>query len=196
MSLAPEALERELFKILDILAAADVEHFLTGAQVRNLLAEPRTSGDFDIVVLLRGRTKTWVRELLESKGYAVEGPLRGDLGERLVLALPDFEADVWLAPDTEFHRNEFGNAIRVRYGDRELPVMAPGDFVLRKLVNYYRVRGKSHDLEDAFQVLLHAWAQIDVEALPRRAEAYRIRKETEALIAKTRRERARLESTT
>lgn len=191
MGLAPEDLERELFKILDALSAADMEHFLTGAQVRNLFGEPRTSGDFDVVVLLRGRTREAVRGLFESHGYRVEGPLKGDLGERLVLELPQFEADIWLAPDTEFHRAEFGNAIRVPYGDRELPVMAPGDFVLRKLVNYYRIRGKSHDLEDAFQVLLHAWDRIDVEALPKRAEVYRIRKQAEALIDKTRRERSR-----
>ncbi|MGQ0534697.1 MAG: hypothetical protein ACT4PT_01345 [Methanobacteriota archaeon] len=193
MTLAPEALERELFRILDLLADEDIEHFLTGAQVRNLFAEPRTSGDFDIVVLLRGRPKRSVRELFEANGYSVEGPLKGDLGERFVLGLPDFEADIWLAPDTEFHRSEFGNAVRVPYGGRELPVMAPGDYVLRKLVNYYRVRGKSNDLEDAFQVLLHAWERIDVEGLPKRAEVYRIRKQAEALIEKTRRERVRLE---
>ncbi len=193
MTLAPEELERELFKILDILAAANIEHMLTGAQVRNLFGEPRTSGDFDIVVLLRGITKDAVRDVFASEGYAIEGPIKGDLGERFVLALPDFEADIWLAPDMQFHRAEFGNAVRARYGDRELPVMAPGDFVLRKLVNYYRIRGLSHDLEDAFQVLLHAWERIDMDALPDRAAVYRIRKQAEALIEKTRRERERLE---
>lgn len=191
MPVADEPLERELFRILDILQRAGIRHFATGALARNLYGESRTSRDFDIVLDAARPEPEDLRKLFEREGYVVEGPLRGDLGERLVLHFANYYADLWLSPKTELSRQEFERFRHVPYAGRTIPVIHPEDYVLRKLVNYYRVRRKPNDIDDAHQVLLYEWENIDRERLVQRAIVYRIEKKARELIAIVEEDRAR-----
>lgn len=188
-----DVLRGHLTRILSILQRARIPHMVTGALVRNALAPVRTSEDLDVVLDMRGRTAADVRALFEAEGYRVEGPLKGDLGSRLVLDLPEYEADLWLAPDTETHRAEMARAREVDYHGVPLPIMDPEDYVLRKLVNTRR-RRNPNDLDDAYQVLLHAWDQIDPERLVARATGHRVETTARELVDLVREDRAALES--
>ena len=188
-----DAIRGHLTRILSILQRAQIPHMVTGALVRNALAPVRTSEDLDVVLDMRGRTAADVRALFEAEGFRVEGPLRGDLGTRLVLDLPEYEADLWLAPDTELHRAEMARAREVDYHGMRLPLMDPEDYVLRKLVNTRR-RRNPNDLDDAYQVLLHAWDQIDPDRLVARATGHRVETTARELVDLVREDRAALES--
>jgi hypothetical protein len=182
-----------LTRIIGILQDARIPHMVTGALVRNALAPARTSEDLDVVLDMRGRTPDDVRALFEANGYRVEGPLKGDLGTRLVLDLPQYEADIWLAPDTDIHRGEMARAKEIDYHGLRLRIMDPEDYVLRKLVNTRR-RRNPNDLDDAYQVLLHAWADIDAERLIARATGHRVETTARELVDLVREDRAALEA--
>lgn len=190
---AAERIREHLSRILAILHEAGIPHMATGALVRNALAPVRTSMDLDIVLDMRGRSAEDVRMLFASRGYTVEGPLKGDLGSRLVLDLPDYEADLWLAPDTEVHRGEMERAREIDYNGLRLRIMHPEDYVLRKLVNTRR-RRNPNDLDDAYQVLLHAWDQIDPERLVARATGHRVETTARELVELVREDLAALEA--
>lgn len=186
-------IREHLARIIGILRAEGIGYLATGALVRNALAPARTSLDLDVVIDMRDRTATDVRRVFERSGYSVEGPLKGDLGSRLVLDLPDYEADLWLAPDTEIHRSEMSKGIEVDYHGLRLRIMHPEDFVLRKLVNT-RVRRNPNDLDDAYQVLLHAWEHIDPERLVQRASGHRVDARARELVDLVSEDRAALEA--
>ena len=193
MKLAPEDLEARLFAVLDVLEELRVPAFLTGALVRNVYGEMRTTRDFDVV--LDARTLPWerVHEAFTARGFVVEGPLHGNLGKRLVVDSSGTPVDLWLAPDTDLHRREFERVKRIPYGDRMLAVMHPEDYVLRKLVNFRRIRGKQTDIDDAYQVLLHAWEEIDPERLVARATGHRVEGAARELVDLVREDREKLE---
>lgn len=182
-----------LARILETLRKEGIGYVATGALVRNALAPARTSLDLDVVVDMAGRTTEDVRDAFERAGYRVEGPLKGDLGTRLVLDLPDYEADLWLAPDTEIHRGEMAKAIEVDYHGLPLRIMHPEDYVLRKLVNT-RKRRNPNDLDDAYHVLLHAWEHVDPERLIRRASGHRLESRARELVELVREDRTALEA--
>lgn len=182
-----------LERIIGILRAQGIPYLATGAIVRNALAPARTSEDLDVVVDMKSRTPGELRAIFEKEGYRVEGPVNGSLGSRLVLDLPDYEADIWLAPDTELHRNEMSRAIDVDYHGLSLRIMHPEDYVLRKLVNT-RVRRNPNDLDDAYQVLLHAWEHVDADRLVRRASGHRVDGRARELVDLVREDRAALEA--
>lgn len=187
-----DELRDQLVRIVEILSRAGVPHMLTGALVRNALAPARTSEDLDIVLDMTRRTPAEIRALFEAAGYRVEGPLKGNLGTRLVLDLPELEADLWLAPDTETHRREMSRAVTVEYLGRSLRMMDPEDYVLRKLVNT-RVRRNPNDLDDAYQVLLHAWDRIDADRLIARASGHRVERIAQELVDLVREDSEKLE---
>lgn len=162
---------RTLFATLD---AAGIPFFLTGALARNALASARTSEDFDLVLDMRGRTPDDVKRILTAAGHSPNGPEKNEFGERLVLTVAGVETDLWLAPDTATHRAELDHAIEIDHVGRKVRVMAPEDFVVRKLVTYGRIRRRSADLDDAYQVLLLHWDAIDRDRLIQRAEAHRL----------------------
>lgn len=186
-------LRGHLTRILGILEEARIPHMATGALVRNALAPARTSEDLDVVLDMRGRTPEDVRALFEAAGYRVDGPLQGDLGTRLVLDLPEYEADLWLAPDTEVHRGEMARSREVDYHGLRLRIMDPEDYVLRKLVNTRR-RRNPNDLDDAYQVLLHAWLDVDPDRLVARAAGHRVETVARELVDLVREDRAVLDS--
>lgn len=187
-----DQLRKELVRILDVLDGASIPHFLTGALARNALATSRTSEDFDIVLDMRGRKEDDVRMLFERAGYRVEGPLKGNLGRRFVLDIPDYEADLWLAPDTEIHRAELERARPADYHGRRVRVMHPEDFVLRKLVNWRRIRHKPTDLDDAYAVLLARFDEVDSDRLVQRAAGHRVDKDARELVELVREDREKL----
>jgi predicted nucleotidyltransferase component of viral defense system len=83
-------------------------------------------------------------------------------------------------------------AVEVDYHGIPLRIMDAEDFVLRKLVNC-RKRRNPNDLDDAYQVLLHAWMEIDAERLVARASGHRVEKLARELVDLAREDRARLE---
>lgn len=186
-------IREHLARIIEILRAEGIAYVATGALVRNALAPARTSEDLDVVLDMEGRTAADIRVIFERAGYRVEGPLKGDLGTRLVLDLPDYEADLWLAPDTEIHRSEMAKALEVDYHGLRLRIVHPEDYVLRKLVNTRR-RRNPNDLDDAYQVLLHAWDQVDPERLVLRATGHRVEGRARELVDLVREDRAALEA--
>lgn len=188
-----DAIRAHLTRILGILQDAHIPHMATGALVRNALAPARTSEDLDVVLDMRGWTPEDVRALFEAKGYKVEGPLKGDLGTRLVLDLPEYEADLWLAPDTEVHRGEMTRSREVDYHGLRLRIMHPEDYVLRKLANTRR-RRNPNDLDDAYQVLLHTWSDIDPERLVARATGHRVETTARELVDLVREDLAALKA--
>lgn len=163
-----------LFSVLDALDTAGIPHFLTGALVRNLYAGARTSEDFDIVIDLQDRRPGDVQNALEAAGFHVEGPFRNEFGERLVIVAGGIETDLWLAAHTEAHLRDLEGLRSISYHGREIRAPSPEDFVLRKLHVYGRIRRRSTDLDDAYQVLVLQWDSIDVERLIRRAAAFRL----------------------
>lgn len=182
-----------LTRIIGILQAEGIRYMMTGALVRNALAPARTSEDLDVVLDMTGRTVEGIRRLFENAGFRVEGPLKGDLGARLVLDLPEYEADLWLAPDTEIHRSEMARATEVDYHGIVVRIMDPEDFVLRKLVNT-RKRRNYNDLDDAYQVLLHAWDRIDPDRLLARSTGHRVEMTARELIELVREDREKLKA--
>lgn len=178
--------------VVDLLERAGIPYLLTGAIVRNIFGDVRTSRDLDVVIHPDHTDPAELRDLFEAADLEVEGPRRGDLGERLVLATEPVPTDLWLAPDTPLHRSEFERAVPREVGDRTLVIMHPQDYVLRKLVNT-KVRRASHDLDDAYQVLLFAWDQIDPEALVKDAQLHRIGGKARELVALVRSDREQLE---
>lgn len=188
-----DPLEAVLFRVLDVLDDAGVPYLLTGALVRNYLGGlSRTTKDFDIVVHPDHADADGIRSLFQRKGHAVEGPMQGNLGRRLVLRFEELWVDLWLPPNHPLHRSEFERAVRVIHGGRSLPLLHPEDYVLRKLVNYYRVRGKPNDIDDAYQVLLYAWDDVDAERLVQRAALYRIEARARELVNLVRNDRDEL----
>lgn len=192
--MAPDdPLERTLFRVMDLLEAEEAEYFLTGSLVRNAFGEPRASRDLDVVV--PEEHEDTLRRVFEDDGFRAEGPLKGRLGRRIVLRTDDALVDLWLAPPTEFHRREFERAVEKEYRGRSIPLMHPEDFVLRKLVNYARIRGHTEDLEDAYQVLLHGWKEVDEDNLMDRATFYRVKDHAQRLLELVREDREELEGT-
>ncbi len=184
-----------LHQIIQVLVNAGIPYIATGALVRNVLAPTRTSEDFDLVLRLEGRTIEEIRTLFVSHGFVVAGPLKGNFGTRLVLDLPQFEADLWIAPGGERDAGEFSRARTVEYHGRPLRIMDPEDYVLRKLVNYRQARrGNTKDLDDAYQVLLHAWSDIDTARLIARATGYRADDTARELVELAREDHAALEA--
>lgn len=90
--------------------------------MRNLLGESRTSRDFDVVVRPAGGEDAF-RRALEREGYEVDGPLKADLGRRLVVDLDGYSIDLWLASRTELHDREFDRIQTRTYRSRELPII-------------------------------------------------------------------------
>lgn len=70
--------------------------------------------------------------------------------------------------------------------------MHPQDYVLRKLVNT-KVRRGSHDLDDAYQVLLFAWEMIDPDQLIEDAIIHRVQGKATELVDLVRSDREDLE---
>lgn len=194
MKLAPEELEARLFRVLDVLDEMGVPWFLTGALVRNTYGEWRATRDFDLVLDVRQVPWERVRDTFASRGFVVEGPTHGNLGRRLVVDSGGSPVDLWLAPDTEIHRREFERVRRIPYAGRMLVVMDPEDYVLRKLVNFRRIRAKQSDLDDAYQVLLHAWDQINPERLIARATGHRVEATARELVDLVREDLAALKA--
>lgn len=178
--------------VVGLLDRAEIPYLLTGAIVRNIFGDVRTSRDLDVVVHPDHADPDDLRALFEGVDLEVEGPRRGDLGERLVIATDPVQTDLWLAPDTPLHRSEFERAVPREVGDRTLVVMHPQDYVLRKLVNT-KVRRAGHDIDDAYQVLLFAWDEIDPETLVEDAHLHRIGGKARELVDLVRSDREQLE---
>lgn len=191
MSFASDDARRALVSVLDALESAGIDHYLTGALVRNLLGSARTTEDFDIVVDDWAHPPAEIRRILEAAGFTVDGPLTGNLGTRFVIEPGGFETDIWLPPDTEVHRGEMARRQMLEWHGRLVPVMGSEDFVLRKVVTF-RLRRKTTDLDDAYQVLMVAWDTIDRSRLVQRASFYRVEKLMEELIEVAREDRAAL----
>lgn len=189
-----DPIERVLFRVMDVLEEAEVPYFVTGALVRNAYGEPRSSQDIDVVV--EGKHEGELRRDFEAQGFDVQGPREGRLGRRLVLRGDETPVDLWLAPKTQLHEAEFDRAVAREYRGRSVPLMHPGDFVLRKLVNYRRIRGDTADLEDAYQVLLYGWDEVDRNRLLERAAFYRVETDARELLETVREDRADLEGDT
>lgn len=79
------------------------------------------------------------------------------------------------------------------YAGRMLAVMNPEDHVLRKSVNFRRIRAKQSDL-DAHEALLRAWDQIDADRLIARASGHRVETTARELVELVREDRAALEA--
>lgn len=178
--------------VVRLLDRAEIPYLLTGAIVRNIFAEVRTSRDLDVVIHPDHTDPARLRALFEDVGVSVEGPRKGGLGERLVLATDPVPTDLWLAPDTPLHRSEFEHAVSRDLGGRTLVVTHPQDFVLRKLVNT-KIRRASHDLDDAYQVLLFAWEMIDADQLIEDAAIHRVQGKARELVDLVRSDREELE---
>lgn len=187
-----DAAREGLLALLRALDAAGIDHYLTGALVRNLLGSARTSEDFDVVVDTHANSHERVRDALASAGYQLEGPLKGNLGERFVTEAGGFETDVWLPPDTETARHEMRNRKAVEWHGTRVWIMDPEDYVLRKLVTWRRVRRKTTDLDDAYQVLFVEWESIDAERLVQRAGFHRVTEAMRELVDLVREDRAKL----
>lgn len=112
-----------LLALLATLENAGISTYLTGALVRNLVGSERTSRDFDVVVDTHTHTRDRIRSVLAQAGYDVEGPLKGNLGERFVLRVDGVLTDIWLPPDTETARHEMSN--RNRQGAPHRPRRVP-----------------------------------------------------------------------
>lgn len=187
-------LEDTLFQICDVLEGAEVRYLVTGALVRNYFGVSRTSLDVDIVIHPEDADPDGLADLFEEHGVHVEGVRKGDMGERLVLGFPDLSADLWLPSGHPLHHEEFERRHEAEYRGRTIPLIGPTDYILRKLVNFYRTRRNTNDLDDAYQVLLYAWDLVDVDALLERATVQRVREEAEELVKTVREDRADLET--
>lgn len=174
MAFSSDAARKGLRALFAALDDAGIRFFLTGALARNALASARTSEDFDIVLDMRGRAPEDVARVLTAAGYRPEGPSTNEFGTRLISTIAGVETDLWLAPDTPLHRGELERAIEVEYLGGKVFVLAPEDLIVRKLVTYGRIRRRSADLDDAYQVLLLHWESIDREQVILRAEAQRV----------------------
>ena len=163
-----------LLALLRSLDAADIQHYVTGALVRNLLGAARTSEDFDVVVDTHAHSEERIASVLKHAGYSLEGPLEGNLGRRFVTEVGGMETDVWLPPDTETARQEMANRKAVAWHGASVSIMDPEDYVLRKVVTWRRVRRRSTDIDDAYQVLVVAWDSIDRQRLVSRAGIHRV----------------------
>lgn len=192
--LAPEDLNELLFEVLDALEEKGIPHVVTGAFPRNAYGAGRTTRDIDIVVHPDHAHPTSLEDLFRARSFEVEGPKEGSLGERLVLKGGRVPVDIWLPSGHPLHHEEFQRHHEVEYRGRTVPILHPTDYVLRKLVNYYRVRRSPNDVDDAYQVLLFAWDLVDVDALLERATTHRVREEAEELVATVREDRASLEA--
>jgi hypothetical protein len=191
--LRPEELDELLFRVLNALEGDDVPCFVTGAFPRNAQGDWRTTRDIDVVVHPTHAEAESLTGLFSDLGFDVEGPREGSLGRRLVLKGDRAPVDIWLPEGHPLHHEEFDRVQGVEYRGRVVPVPHPEDYVLRKLVNYYRLRRSTNDLDDAYQVLLYAWDLVDVDDLLERAVTYQVREEAEELVRTVEEDRAELE---
>ena len=150
-----------LASLYDRLDQAGFEPMLVGGLATFAWGEPRTTRDFDVAVLLRGRSAETVRAAIAGVGADVSGPFSTDFGPRFIVPFKQgIPVDVFLAGDEE--TEAFRRARRVEVAGKAFRFVSPEDLVLRKVRNAQRFPDeRSQDLADAAGVLFKQWASFD-----------------------------------
>lgn len=177
---AGNLVDRVLEEVTHPLRKTGIRYMLIGALAVMAHGAPRMTQDLDLRVELSSLNRNQLREVLESTGYTVEGPVRNEFGERFLLDHPDFLVEIYLASDHPYSQEEFKHAISVRFGQTEHLVIGMEDLVLRKMYNM-RIRRSAFDQQDVLALLHMHKAKMNVDYIRERARLFRLQERFESL---------------
>lgn len=154
------------------LDGAGIPFMLTGSLAMALYAEPRMTRDIDLVVECEGRTTEDFVGLFQDVCYISEDAVREALATAGMFNIIHLEgvskADFVVRRPEEYRRTEFARRRFMDIGGREIPVVAPEDLILSKLL--WWIAGDS-DLQRAdLRLLLESPAELDRDYIERWAQ--------------------------
>jgi hypothetical protein len=153
---------------------AGLPHMLVGAFAVAAHGLIRTTGDIDFVLHMPFEERGRVLDLLRRHGLEeVRERLDPQWGKRLAADLPSgLMLEVFFTPPSVVHDREYDRRVFVELQDERIPILAPEDLVLRKLVNTRLRRGLDYD--DAVGVIARQGARLDLDYLRAHASFYRV----------------------
>jgi hypothetical protein len=161
-----------LHLIAERLDGAGISYMLTGSLAMALYAEPRMTRDIDLVVECEGRTEADFVTLFGDVCYISEDAVRQALASGGMFNIIHLEgvskADFIVRRPEEYRRVEFARRKLTNIGGRGIPVVAPEDLILSKLV--WWIDGES-DLQRAdLGLLLESLPALDMVYIEHWAE--------------------------
>jgi hypothetical protein len=144
------------------LAAARIEHMVTGSIAATLYGEPRLTHDVDIVIHIAGADEA--QRIVDAFPIEVirAEQARGVRGHfNIIHHDTGFKADVYLMGRDPLHRWAFGARRRVTVEGTEIAV-APPEYVIVRKLEYYREGGSTKHLDDIRGMLRISGSQIDL----------------------------------
>jgi hypothetical protein len=146
-----------LTRVVAALEEAGTPYMLTGSLVSSLQGEPRSTHDFDFVVLLEPEAAPRLAEsLARTGGYVDADRVRESAAARDMFNLIDTETglkvDFWVLTDDLFDRSRFTRRRHESVLGLEIPVSSPEDTILGKLRWGQLAGGSEKQFMDALRV--------------------------------------------
>ncbi|MBE0564770.1 MAG: nucleotidyl transferase AbiEii/AbiGii toxin family protein [Krumholzibacteria bacterium] len=152
-----------LHLIAERLDGAGIPFMLTGSLAMALYAEPRMTRDIDLVVECEGRTTEDLVELFQDVCYISADAVREALATGGMFNIIHLEgvskADFVVRRPEEYRRTEFARRRFMDIGGRGIPVVAPEDLILSKLL--WWIAGDSEVQRADLRLLLESLEDID-----------------------------------
>lgn len=152
--------------VVSILERLHIRYFVTGSTATIFFGEPRFTNDIDIVVDLSADTVVpFCRQFPEDDFYVSAEAAMDALHQHSMFNIIEprsgLKVDVIVPAPSEFNRERFSRARRVRAGeDWDATFSSPEDVILKKM-EFYREGGSDKHLRDIASVLRTSGDQID-----------------------------------
>lgn len=167
----------ELLKlVVELLEDAGIGYMVTGSIASSLQGEPRSTHDLDVVVALRERDVSRVRNAFPSPRYyvdeaAIRAAIRGGGMFNVIDAFEGDKVDFWMLSEEPFDRSRFERRRREHALGIHFAVSAPEDTILQKLRWSRLGGGNEKPYIDALRVYEVQGETLDQEYLDRWATA-------------------------
>ncbi|KAF0134550.1 MAG: hypothetical protein FD145_568 [Candidatus Saganbacteria bacterium] len=163
--------EKLLSGIEKIFKKSKIPYMLVGGFAIAYWGYPRQSLDIDIVVDLNLKNILTFLSLAKQLGFKFdqqEIQMILPIGNRFVMELGDFRADIWL-PKTQFEINALKNRNRKKVFGYNFSIISAENLILSKLL-----AGRPRDFEDAKTVILRRKNKLNRDNLMHQALALNI----------------------
>jgi hypothetical protein len=171
-----------LRRVLEVLAAAEIDYMVTGSLASSVQGAPRATHDVDLVVAFSNEaTDTLLSAFPPPDFYLSRDAITEALKSRQMFNLLDLtsgdKVDFWILTDEPFDQSRFARKRRQQGFDFEFNVSTPEDTILAKLRWANLAGGSEKQFNDALHVYevqrsildhayLHEWAErLELEPL-------------------------------
>lgn len=150
--------QQELLKrVGQLLDDLKIEYMVTGSLASSLQGVPRSTHGIDLVIDLNEEAADRLRDALSPDEFYLSGQaMREALSRKTMFNLIDLvdgdKVDFWILTDDPFDRTRFARKRITEAAGMRLPVSAPEDTILMKLVWAEQSGGSQRQFFDALRV--------------------------------------------